>query len=143
MNWSWVISNKPKSGERDKQQMDYEFMHAAFPSRMDAGRSLTGKGKGKQKPEVSASQSIVTGAPQPCKIPCVVSRVLHHRILRSCCSSGTVAHERLNQTLRHHAGHHPELEKRFQVSCWNSWPQKSAEEGPQRSARLLVFWFCI
>jgi len=52
--------------------MDYEFMHAAFPSRMDAERSLAGKGKGKEKAEVPA-----TGAPQPCEIPCVVSCVLH------------------------------------------------------------------
>ena len=53
--------------------MDYEFMHAAFPSRMDAGRSLAGKGKGKEKAEVPTSRSLVTGAPQPCEIPCVVS----------------------------------------------------------------------
>ncbi|KAH9985908.1 hypothetical protein BJV77DRAFT_1071204 [Russula vinacea] len=46
--WSWVISGKQIPGEKDKQQMDYEFMHAAFPSRMDAGRPLTAKGKGKQ-----------------------------------------------------------------------------------------------
>lgn len=59
--------------------MDYEFMHAAFPSRMDAGRSLAGKGKGKQKAEVpqAAGRSLVTGAPQSCEVPCVVSRILH------------------------------------------------------------------
>jgi hypothetical protein len=53
--------------------MDYEFMHAAFPSRMDAGRSLVGKGKGKQKAEVPAGRSLVTGVPQPCENPCVAS----------------------------------------------------------------------
>jgi hypothetical protein len=25
MKWSWVISGKPIAGERDKQQMDYEY----------------------------------------------------------------------------------------------------------------------
>ena len=78
--WSWVISGKPIPGEKDKQKMDYEFMHAAFPSRIDAGRSLIGKGKG--KPDVIAIPSLVSGAPQPCDIPCVVSWVLHHRIFR-------------------------------------------------------------
>ncbi|KAH9957501.1 hypothetical protein BC827DRAFT_653010 [Russula dissimulans] len=68
VNWSWVLSGKPIPGERDRQQMDYEFMHAAFPSRMDAGRPFTGAGKGgkgKRKPDVRASQGPVTGAPQP------------------------------------------------------------------------------
>ncbi|KAF8498194.1 hypothetical protein F5888DRAFT_229651 [Russula emetica] len=55
--WSWVISGKPIPGEKDKQQMDYEFLHAAFPSRVDAGRPLAGKGKGKQKLAVSAGQA--------------------------------------------------------------------------------------
>jgi len=53
--------------------MDYEFMHAAFPSRMDAGRSLAGKVKGKQKAEIPAGRSIATSAPQTCEIPCVMS----------------------------------------------------------------------
>ncbi|KAI0284907.1 hypothetical protein BC826DRAFT_973144 [Russula brevipes] len=67
--WSWVISGKPIPGEQDKQQMDYEFMHAAFPSRMDAGRSFTGKGKAKQKLE-GTNRAAVTDAPQPVEIPC-------------------------------------------------------------------------
>lgn len=56
--------------------MDYEFMHAAFPSRMDAGRSLPGKGKGKQKQEVGVSNALTTGALQASKTPCVMSRIL-------------------------------------------------------------------
>jgi DNA polymerase lambda len=59
VKWSWVISGKPIAGERDRQQMDYEFMHAAFPSRMDAGRALTtdrDRGRGKQKLDISAVQ---------------------------------------------------------------------------------------
>ena len=75
--WSWVISGKQIPGEKDKQQMDYEFMHAAFPSRMDAGRPLTSKSKGKQKLAINADQV------QPGKTPCVVSRILHHPIVCS------------------------------------------------------------
>jgi hypothetical protein len=48
VKWAWVISGKQVPGERDRREMDYEFMHAAFPSRVDAGRSFT-KGSGKQK----------------------------------------------------------------------------------------------
>jgi hypothetical protein len=69
--WSWVISGKPVPGEKDKRQMDYEFMHAAFPSRMDAGRPLTGKGKGKQKLAIDADQALVAGALQPGQTSCV------------------------------------------------------------------------
>ncbi|KAI0296983.1 hypothetical protein B0F90DRAFT_1669646 [Multifurca ochricompacta] len=66
VKWSWVISGKPISGEKDKRQMDYEFMHAAFPSRMDADRSFTGQGRGKQEVDiVHASQALVTGPQQP------------------------------------------------------------------------------
>lgn len=74
--WSWVISGKQIPGEKDKQQMDYEFMHAAFPSRMDAGRPLTAKGKGKQT-------AINVDQVQPGKTPCVVSRIIHHPIVCS------------------------------------------------------------
>jgi hypothetical protein len=78
--WSWVISGKPIPGEKDKRQMDYEFMHAAFPSRMDAGLPLAGKGKGKQKLATGADQALVVGALQPGETSCVVSRILrvHH-----------------------------------------------------------------
>ncbi|KAH9996416.1 hypothetical protein BJV74DRAFT_883693 [Russula compacta] len=69
VKWSWVISGKSIPGEKDRQQMDYEFMHAAFPSRMDAGRSLAGKGKGKQKLDVGASNALITGALQASKTP--------------------------------------------------------------------------
>ena len=72
--WSWVISGKPIPGEKDKQNMDYEFMHAAFPSRVDAGRSFASKGKGKQKLTVSAGQASVL---QPGKTSCVV---VYHQI---------------------------------------------------------------
>lgn len=72
--WSWVISGKPIPGEKDKQQMDYEFMHAAFPSRMDAGRPLTAKGKGKQKLTVSTGQASVL---QPGETSCVVVTASH------------------------------------------------------------------
>jgi hypothetical protein len=72
--WSWVISGKPIPGEKDRQQMDYEFMHAAFPSRVDAGRPLTGKGKGKQKLIVSAGQASVL---QPGEPSCVIVTVSH------------------------------------------------------------------
>lgn len=50
VKWGWVISGRPIAGEKDKRQMDYEFMHAAFPSRMDAGRSFTVSGKQKMAP---------------------------------------------------------------------------------------------
>ena len=68
--WSWVISGKPIPGEKDKQQMDYEFMHAAFPSRVYAGPSLAGKGKGKQKLAVGAGQ--VSNVPQLGETSCVL-----------------------------------------------------------------------
>jgi hypothetical protein len=58
VKWGWVISGRPIPGEKDKRQMDYEFMHAAFPSRMDAGRTFTAdKDTGKQK-------AVDTGAQQ-------------------------------------------------------------------------------
>jgi DNA polymerase lambda len=47
VKWAWVISGKQVPGEKDRREMDYEFMHAAFPSRMDAGRSFAGSGKQK------------------------------------------------------------------------------------------------
>jgi hypothetical protein len=87
--WSWVISGKSIPGEKDKRQMDYEFMHAAFPSRMDAGRPLTSKGKGKQKLDINADRALVAGALQPGETSCVVSRVLHHCML--ICSLGGVS----------------------------------------------------
>lgn len=63
VKWSWVISGNPIPKEKDKRQMDYEFMHAAFPSRMDAGRSISGsKGKGKPKAGDDANRTLVTGA---------------------------------------------------------------------------------
>jgi hypothetical protein len=80
--WSWVISGKAIPGERDKQQMDYEFMHAAFPSRMDAGRPITDKGKGKQKLASNEGQ-----APQPGEASCVVSRIHFYPIVCSFVSS--------------------------------------------------------
>jgi hypothetical protein len=72
--WSWVISGKPIPGEKDKQQMDYEFMHAAFPSRVDAGRPIASKGKGKQKLAVSVGQA---GVLQLGETSCVVVTVPH------------------------------------------------------------------
>ena len=72
--WSWVISGKPIPGEKDKQQMDYEFMHAAFPSRVDAGRPLPGKGIGKQKLAASAGQASVL---RPGETSCVIFTVSH------------------------------------------------------------------
>ncbi|KAI9435731.1 hypothetical protein H4582DRAFT_1968310 [Lactarius indigo] len=60
VKWSWVISGKPVPGEKDRRQMDYEFMHAAFPSRMDAGRSFaeSSKSRGKRKAGDDADQAI-------------------------------------------------------------------------------------
>jgi hypothetical protein len=70
VKWSWVISGKPIAGERDRQQMDYEFMHAAFPSRMDAGRALTGRdrGRGKQKLDIPATADIQGRDETPCVV---------------------------------------------------------------------------
>jgi len=76
--WSWVISGKPIPGEKDKQQMDYEFMHAAFPSRMDAGRPLAGRHKGKQKLAIGQGPAL-----EPGEASCVVSHILHHPIVCS------------------------------------------------------------
>ncbi|KAH8988995.1 hypothetical protein EDB86DRAFT_3047487 [Lactarius hatsudake] len=66
VKWSWVNSGKPIPGEKDKRQMDYEFMHAAFPSRMDAGRSFadSSRSRGKQKAGDDANQPVVTGSRQ-------------------------------------------------------------------------------
>jgi hypothetical protein len=75
VKWSWVISGKPIPGEKDRQQMDYEFMHAAFPSRMDAGRALTDRGRGKQKLDVNAGQALLAGAQRRGETPCVLSPV--------------------------------------------------------------------
>jgi DNA polymerase lambda len=77
VKWGWVISGKPIPGEKDKREMDYEFLHAAFPSRMEAGRSFTGnKGRGKQKAGDDANQAVVTGARQePDDAACVAFSV--------------------------------------------------------------------
>ncbi|KAH9060656.1 hypothetical protein EDB87DRAFT_1614601 [Lactarius vividus] len=66
VKWSWVISGKPIPGEKDRRQMDYEFLHAAFPSRMDAGRTFaeSSKSRGKQKAGDEADQAIVIGPRQ-------------------------------------------------------------------------------
>ncbi|KAH9017692.1 hypothetical protein EDB84DRAFT_678547 [Lactarius hengduanensis] len=66
VKWSWVNSGKPIPGEKDKRQMDYEFMHAAFPSRMNAGRSFadSSKSRGKQKAGDDADQAVVTSPRQ-------------------------------------------------------------------------------
>lgn len=53
VKWAWVISGTAVPGERDRREMDYEFMHAAFPSRIDAGRSFTDKRSGKQKADTT------------------------------------------------------------------------------------------
>ena len=73
VKWGWVISGKPIPGEKDKRQMDYEFMHAAFPSRMDAGRSFTGdKSREKQKAGDDANQAVVIDVRQePDEAACV------------------------------------------------------------------------
>lgn len=73
VRWSWVISgygrsghNKNKRDEKgkgkateddndDESYLDFEFLHAAFPERIDAGRSWLKKGKGKQVPPVGTS----------------------------------------------------------------------------------------
>ncbi|KAJ8584729.1 hypothetical protein M405DRAFT_746520 [Rhizopogon salebrosus TDB-379] len=83
VRWSWVISgygrsgyNKNKRGEGantttkgkakateddddHESYLDFEFLHAAFPERIDAGRSWLKKGKGKQAP---AESQVVTSA---------------------------------------------------------------------------------
>ena len=129
--WSWVISGKEIPGERDRQQMDYEFMHAAFPSRMDAGRPITDKGKGKQKLVTNEGQ-----APQPGEMSCVVSRTLHYPIVCSFVSSlGALAHEQLLPIL-HHADRHAVSTKRWQVSCQT---RSCAMERTDWSARSLQF----
>jgi hypothetical protein len=132
--WSWVISGKSIPGEKDKRQMDYEFMHAAFPSRMDAGRPLTSKGKGKQKLDINADRALVAGALQPGETSCVVSRVLHHLCLFA--PSGALVHEQLLPTL-HHEDRHAESTKRSQAPCWASWPGRHAKEGTQWSVRSM------
>lgn len=144
--WSWVISGKPIPGEKDKLQMDYEFMHASFPSRVDAGRPLTGKGKGKQKLAVSAGQASIL---QPGDTSCVVVTVSHSLSpsqLYAHCFLCALAHEQLLPTL-HHADHLAELTKRSQG--WTSRHLRCAEEGTDWSAysipssTLLLFTICI
>jgi hypothetical protein len=132
--WSWVISGKQIPGEKDKQQMDYEFMHAAFPSRMDAGRPLTGKGKGKQKLATNAGQA------QLGETSCVVSCIPHHPIVCSFCVSDASAHEQLLPTLHHHADHHAEWTKRCQVPCRSSRPRRRAKEETHWSVRSIPSW---
>jgi hypothetical protein len=99
--WSWVISGKPIPGEKDKQQMDYEFMHAAFPSRVDAGRPLAGKSKGKQKLASGAGRAPVADTIEAGEASCVVSRVLSSPNYMLICSLGASAHEQLLLTLLH------------------------------------------
>jgi predicted secreted hydrolase len=139
--WNWVISGKPIPGEKDKQQMDYEFMHAAFPTRVDAGRPLVGKGKGKQKLAVSTGQASVL---HPGETSCVVVTVSHSvssNQLYAHCFPGALAHEQLLPTL-HHADHLAESTKRSHG--WTSRHLRCAEEGTDwfaysmPSALLLV-----
>lgn len=87
VRWSWVISGYGRSGYKknmrakeanttkgkmkaadddddDESCLDFEFLHAAFPERIDAGRSWLKKGKGKQVPAVgqaSASANELAG----------------------------------------------------------------------------------
>ncbi|OAX37687.1 hypothetical protein K503DRAFT_692911, partial [Rhizopogon vinicolor AM-OR11-026] len=77
VRWTWVISgygrsgyNKKKRAEElndtkgkakagddddDESYLDFEFLHAAFSTRIDAGRSWLKKGKGKQVPAADQS----------------------------------------------------------------------------------------
>ncbi|OJA20779.1 hypothetical protein AZE42_07015, partial [Rhizopogon vesiculosus] len=72
VRWTWVISGYGRSGynkkkraeelndtkgkakagddDNDESYLDFEFLHAAFSTRIDAGRSWLKKGKGKQVP---------------------------------------------------------------------------------------------
>jgi len=71
VRWSWVISGYGRSGHKkhgeaviptkgkgkavdgdndDASDLDFEFLHAAFPERIDAGRSWLKKGKAKLIP---------------------------------------------------------------------------------------------
>ncbi|KAG2117714.1 hypothetical protein DEU56DRAFT_839003 [Suillus clintonianus] len=85
VTWSWVISGYGRSGhykvkrdeeahtitkgkakatDDDESLLDYEFLHAAFPQRIDAGRSWQKRGQGKlaqAKGEVSASTNDLAG----------------------------------------------------------------------------------
>ncbi|KAG1742603.1 hypothetical protein EDD22DRAFT_786565 [Suillus occidentalis] len=86
VTWSWVISGygrlgynkgKGKRGEEannpkgkanatndDESLLDFEFLHAAFPQRIDAGRSWQSRGKGKlveAKGQTSASANDLGG----------------------------------------------------------------------------------
>lgn len=86
VTWSWVISGygrlgynkgKGKRGEEandpkgkvnatddDESLLDFEFLHAAFPQRIDAGRSWQSRGKGKlveAKGQASASANDLGG----------------------------------------------------------------------------------
>ncbi|KAG0706233.1 hypothetical protein DFH29DRAFT_798644 [Suillus ampliporus] len=84
VTWSWVISGYGRSGynkgKRDKEAnttkgkakatdddeslLDFEFLHAAFPERIDAGRSWQKRGHGKQVQtggQVNPSANNLTG----------------------------------------------------------------------------------
>ncbi|KAG2344642.1 hypothetical protein BDR05DRAFT_882173 [Suillus weaverae] len=67
VTWSWVISGygrKAKATDDDESLLDFEFLHAAFPQRIDAGRSWQKRGQGKlvqAKGQVSASANDLGG----------------------------------------------------------------------------------
>lgn len=112
--------------------MDYEFMHAAFPSRVDAGRSLAGKGKGKQKLAIGADQ--VSSVSQPGEISCVeltISHSLSPNPLHAHHFPRALAHEKPLPTL-HHADHLAESTNRSQG--WTSHHSRRAEKGSDSSA---------
>jgi hypothetical protein len=141
--WSWVISGKSIPGEKDKQQMDYEFMHAAFPSRVDAGRPLAGKGKGKQKLAVGAGQASIL---QPGETLCVVTAPHFlspdELYAHSPCA---LAHERLLPT-HHQVDHLAESMKRSQdctgrhLRCAKEGMEWFACFMPSSTLRLVTKW---
>lgn len=131
VKWNWVISGKPISGEKDKRQMDYEFMHAAFPSRMDAGRPFTGNnGGGKQK---VGNQAAVTSAREPDNAAYVAFSVAY-----GICSLGDEKVRSLS--LRHHAGLRAASAKRSLESYHRIWSKRGEEEGTPRCGPPCRFY---
>ncbi|KAI0263272.1 hypothetical protein BC834DRAFT_326260 [Gloeopeniophorella convolvens] len=123
VKWTWVNSNQPIKGEKDKQKMEQEFLHSAFRSRVP----LTNHGKGKQKADASIKQMPLTSAPWV---------VVH--LLLVICSLCMVAHKRITQTRSSLCHHVLRLRPLMTRSLMPRWATSSPSPLPRQAKEELT-----
>lgn len=124
VKWAWVISGKPVPGEKDRREMDYEFMHAAFPSRMDAGRSFTAVDRGYGKQKAGSDDNAYVWP--------------FFSFRRALGGAHWVGDEVRELSLRRHARLRAVLAKRSRVSCRWTCTRRSVEAERQTESKSLV-----